>query len=538
MVGSRLDLRVSQSLVMTPQLQQAIKLLQFSNVELTDYVEQELERNPLLERDEGNLPVKEDTKLHDAEHAGQTGDDQQRAVSLNATSDSTSAATSESDGSGTENGSVDSFDLTVQEGAGGLSDSALEYDTSNVYESASIGDLSDYGDAYSGSWDGPSGSFGSEGQDFNYENIVTSKPSLRDVIDEQIRLDIRDPEERAVAYQYLDALDQTGYIRTTPEAIAATVGCAEEVSISVLSKLQGFEPAGLFSRTLSECLTLQLKDRGRLTNRMELILQHLQLIARREIGKLASICKCSEQEILEDITEIRRLDPKPALRFEGEGIETVRPDVLMRKAPSGNWIIEINPDTVPRILVNQNYYQEISRGKNAKRLEKADKDFMAECYNSASWLAKSLHQRTVTILRVTEEIVRQQHAFFEKGVTELKPLVLRDVAAAIEMHESTVSRVTTNKFVATNRGIYELKYFFTSSVGGEYGSQHSAEAVKHHIKQFIDKEVLENVLSDDQLVTLLKEQGIDIARRTVAKYREAMGLPSSVQRRRNLKMRF
>jgi RNA polymerase sigma-54 factor len=266
---------------------------------------------------------------------------------------------------------------------------------------------------------------------------------------------------------------------------------------------------------------------------MEALLAHLDLVARRDFNGLLKYCGVDSEDLQEMLGELRALDPKPAYRFEGAAAQPVTPDVLMRANPEGGWIVELNPETLPRVLVNNRYYAKVSKAAQSKD----EKAFISENFQTASWLVKSLDQRAQTILKVSSELVRQQNAFFERGIQGLRPLILRDIAVAIEMHESTVSRVTSNKYIATPRGIYELKYFFTQAIAGaDGGDAHSAEAVRHRIKALIDNEPPKKILSDDAIVDILKKDGIDIARRTVAKYREGMKIPSSVQRRREKAM--
>jgi RNA polymerase sigma-54 factor len=280
---------------------------------------------------------------------------------------------------------------------------------------------------------------------------------------------------------------------------------------------------------LAECLTLQLKDKNRFDPAMKSLIEHLDMLARRELTALMRVCGVDAEDLTEMIAEIRALDPKPALVFDHVLAQPVVPDVLMRPAPGGGWIVELNSDTLPRVLVNSRYYTKVATSAR----DKDEKNYLSERFQSANWLVKSLHQRATTILKVASELVRQQEAFFQKGIQHLRPLVLRDIATAISMHESTVSRVTANKYMATPRGIYELKYFFTQAIAGSDGGEsHSAESVRHRIKSLIDAESAQDILSDDRIVEILKEGGVDIARRTVAKYREAMHIASSVQRRR------
>jgi RNA polymerase sigma-54 factor len=297
----------------------------------------------------------------------------------------------------------------------------------------------------------------------------------------------------------------------------------------VLGILQGFDPPGVCARTLSECLTIQLKERDRFDPAMQALLAHLDLVARRDFSALRRICGVDDADLADMIAEIRRLNPKPGLAFGASVVQPIVPDVFIRPSQEGGWLVELNSDTLPKVLVNQSYYAEVSRtAKND-----GEKSYLADCLQTATWLIRALDQRAKTILKVSTEIVRQQDAFFAHGVQFLRPLNLKTVADAIGMHESTVSRVTANKYMATSRGIFELKYFFTSSIAAADGGEaHSAEAVRHRIKQLIDAESAQDVLSDDTIVDRLREAGIDIARRTVAKYREAMRIPSSVQRRR------
>jgi RNA polymerase sigma-54 factor len=298
----------------------------------------------------------------------------------------------------------------------------------------------------------------------------------------------------------------------------------------VLAILQGFDPPGVCARNLSECLAIQLKERDRFDPAMAALVDHLDLLAKRDHAALRRICGIGEEDLAEMIAEVRHLNPKPGLAFGSTLVQPIVPDVFVRPGSDGGFLVELNSDTLPKVLVNQAYYAEVSKAA-ANDKEKA---YLAESLQSATWLIRALDQRAKTILKVATEIVRQQDAFFAHGVRHLRPLNLKTVADAISMHESTVSRVTANKYMATNRGIFELKYFFTSAIAASDGGEaHSAEAVRHHIKQLIDTENPRDILSDDTIVEKLREAGIDIARRTVAKYREAMRIPSSVQRRRD-----
>jgi RNA polymerase sigma-54 factor len=296
-----------------------------------------------------------------------------------------------------------------------------------------------------------------------------------------------------------------------------------------LEKLRRFDPPGIFARDLADCLSLQLGDRDRLDPAMQTLMENLDLLAKHSYGALMRLCGVDAEDLTEMIAEIRALNPKPALAFDHNPGQPITPDIFMRPGPKGGWIIELNQDNLPKVLVNNAYYTEICGNSRSKK----EKDFITECFNSANWLVKSLHQRAKTILKVATEIVRQQEAFFICGVQYLKPLILRDIAEVINMHQSTVSRVTANKYIATPRGNYELKYFFTSALASSSGDElYSAESVRHRINTLIDNETPKEILSDHRIVAILKSEGVNIARRTVAKYREGMRIPSSIQRRR------
>ncbi len=330
--------------------------------------------------------------------------------------------------------------------------------------------------------------------------------------------------------QYLiDLVDEAGYLRGDIATVADKLGAPEAEVEAVLATLQEFDPPGVCARDLAECLTVQLKERDRFDPAMAALIANLDLLAKRDLAGLKRACGVDEDDLVEMVAEIRNLNPKPGLAF-GQGIvQPIVPDVFVRAAPDGTWAVELNADTLPRVLVNQSYYARVSKTAKSEK----ERAFLTECLQTANWLTRSLDQRAKTILKVAIEIVRQQDAFLVYGVQHLRPLNLRMVADAIKMHESTVSRVTSNKYMATPRGIFELKYFFSSAIAATgTGEAHSAEAVRHRIKELIEAESSEAVLSDDTIVQRLKDAGVDIARRTVAKYREAMHIPSSVQRRR------
>jgi RNA polymerase sigma-54 factor len=496
------ELRQGQSLVMTPQLQQAIKLLQLSNLELSDYVDEELEQNPLLERDE---PERE------------TGDAEPAPVA--------EAGEDEIDSS-------DSASQAQEDALPGVDDTPLDTDYENVYTNDSAADQANgAGGDLGGSIFGRGGSLGFESREFDLEQTISSGISRRDHLFRQLNIDIDDPVDRLIGGQLIDSADEAGYITEDLTPLAATMGCEIERVEGVLGRLQRFDPPGMFARSLGECLALQLAERDRLDPAMQAFLDSLDLLAKSDLAGLMKACGVDREDIADMAAEIKMLNPKPGLAFQVEIAETLVPDVFVRQSADGGWRVELNSDTLPRVLVNARYCAEISGQAKSKQ----DKAYISERLNSANWLVKSLDQRANTILRVATELVRQQDGFFAHGVAHLRPLTLRDIAEAVEMHESTVSRVTSNKYMATPRGTFELKYFFTSAIASSTGGDdHSAEAVRHRIKALIDAEG-EEVLSDDRLVDSLAADGVDIARRTVAKYREALRIPSSVERRRKIR---
>jgi RNA polymerase sigma-54 factor len=486
-VSQRLDLRQAQSLVMTPQLQQAIKLLQLSQLELTAFIDQELEGNPLLER--------EDAAAEGAEPPAQAEPEPEAESSLAAEVREQWEETAGSEGEG---------DLDL----GGDPAAAV---ASRSSKPAAEDDLP------------------------GIDQTLTRALTLRDHLMDQISIDIAAPADRLIAHHLLDLVDEAGYVQGALTDVAERLGAELPEVERVLSRLQHMDPPGVFARNLAECLALQLRERDRLDPAMQALIDHLPLLATRNLAELVHVCGVDAEDIQEMAAEIRALNPKPGLAFDPAVADPVIPDVLMRSDGEGGWIVELNADALPRVLVNNAYYAQVSRGAKAK----PDREYLSERFQAANWLVKALHQRATTILKVAREIVRQQDGFFRHGIQHLRPLVLRDIAGAISMHESTVSRVTSNKFMATPRGMFELKYFFTSSISATNGSEAlSAETVRFRIKALIDAERSDGILSDDQIVDVLIKDGVDIARRTVAKYREAMRIPSSVQRRREKTLRI
>jgi RNA polymerase sigma-54 factor len=498
-LSQRLQIRQSQALVMTPQLMQAIKLLQLSNLDLVAYVEAELERNPLLDRGAETEPAP-------GEPGGAPAPDDKPAAPGEALNGHDGAAA----------------------GPGGEQRRDSPLDDTSPDENESIRPrTSDMPAGYS-EWAG-TGTGGRDDGDYNPEAFVSAETTLADWLREQLTLAIADPVRRMIGQYLIDLVDESGYLAGDLAAASEKLGTGIAEIEAVLAILQTFDPPGICARDLAECLAIQLKELDRYDPAMQALVARLDLLARRDFAGLKKICGVSDEDLAEMIAEVRRLNPKPGLAFGSVLVQPIVPDVFVRPAPNGAWLVELNSDTLPKVLVNQSYFAEVS----ATARRDTEKTYLAECLQNATWLVRALDQRARTILKVSNEIVRQQDAFFAHGVEHLRPLNLKTVAEAIGMHESTVSRVTANKYMATNRGIFELKYFFTSAIAASHGGEaHSAEAVRHRIKQLIDGENSADILSDDTLVEKLREAGIDIARRTVAKYREAMRIPSSVQRRR------
>ena len=505
----RLDLRQSQQLVMTPQLQQAIKLLQLSNLDLATYVEQELEKNPLLERADA-LP----------------GDDDY--VAGNDDTDFDSDA---------DTGPLDEIKISEDVPLSATENTAIDTDYDNIYTSdANLDNPSDtiMSDAantgFLAASTGGSSSF--SGSDFNLENTLSDDLSLHDHLAQQLNLLSLTPSDKLIASYLIDLVNEAGYLVGDLDEAAENLGCSCERLQNVLDTLRELDPTGVFATDLADCLALQLKERDRYDPAIAILLENLELLAAGNLKGLLEVCGVDQEDMAEMIAEIRALDPKPGLQFGGEVAQTVVPDVFIRRRPDGGWHVELNSETLPKVLVNNRYYSVI----NTKSRRKEEKEYLSECLNSANWLVKSLDQRAQTILKVATALVEEQEMFFTQGIEFLRPLNLKTIAEAISMHESTVSRVTSNKYLATSRGVFELKYFFTSAINSTSGGDsHSAVSVRHKLKQLVDDEAPNRVLSDDKIVELMKTQGIDIARRTVAKYRDAMNIPSSVERRRQKK---
>lgn len=489
---ARLNLRQSQAMAMTPQLLQSIRLLQFSRIELERFIEDQIERNPLLER------------------AGET-----------------SAREADAPGDG------------AAETARGLPQTAeamaerLDTSLENVFPD-DPGRMEGGAPARGGSGSGLPFMGAPEGG-WPVEELAARAPTLREHVLAQMALAFRAPADRAIAGELADRLDERGYLDADLDRLAERLGVSGDRMRRVLAELQSLDPPGLFARDLPECLALQCARRDRLDPAMRVLLDNLDLLARRDFRALSRLCGVDQADLIDMLAEIRTLDPRPGLACDTAPVEAVMHDVEVRAGADGAWRVALNADALPRVLVDRDYYATVTAGA----LDGQEKAFMTQCLHDAHWLERSLDQRANTILKVAAEIVRQQDAFLVSGVGGLRPLTMKAVAEEIAMHESTVSRVVANKFILTPRGLFELRFFFTGAIGGtdEAGADHAAESVRQRIRDLIDAEPADKILSDDALVGLLRGEGVDIARRTVAKYRQSLNIASSVQRRREKRAR-
>ncbi len=492
-------MRQGQNLVMTQQLQQAIKLLQLSTPELAAYIEQQVEGNPLLELDERGT-----------DQADAQADAPLRSQRELTTTDRALDGT-----------------LPIDHGSG--SQVSRDNTFTNDDRTAVAGETDGRWLEAGGQWS--SSSVGGEGlpPPDVADRLPGERPPLRDFLHEQLALSAMEADAQMIGRYLIDTLDDAGYLTDDLDDIADRLGCTADEIEAVLPGLQDFDPPGIFARSLSECLALQLKQLDRFDPAMQTLVENLEALAEGEVVALQRQCGVGEEDFADMLAEIRALDPKPGQAFEGAAAQIVVPDVFVWQNDDGGWSIELNSDALPKVLLNRRYYAEVKAASRSKK----DKAYLSDCFGNASWLIKALDQRAQTILKVATELVSQQEGFFLHGVGHLKPLTLHQVADEIGMHESTVSRVTASKFLTCQRGTFELKYFFTSAINATAGGEaHSAESVRQRIKVLVDEEDPKAILSDDKIVSLLQGENIDIARRTVAKYRDALHIPSSVQRRR------
>jgi RNA polymerase sigma-54 factor len=490
-LAPRLDLRQSQQLVMTPQLQQAIKLLALSNMEIEGFIAEELERNPLL--DTGGAP--EDAPEPAAPEAAEAA------------------------------GELAPSDTPMGEAALDIDVSSDDFHQDSAADRIGL----DGGMGLSGTGNGAAPEDGTD-----FDSFAGAGLTLHEHLRRQAG-ELLSGANMMVAELLIEMIDETGYLIGSLPELAQRLGLPPAEVERVLGIVQSLDPAGIGARTLAECLALQAKEADRYDPAMARLLANLDYLAKGNFGALKRICGVDDEDLADMIRELRAYDPKPGCKFDnGDGqVDAVVPDVFVARRGSG-WAVELNSASLPKLLVNRRYYTELAGGAQDKK----SKAWLQECLADANWLMKALDQRARTIIKVSTEIVKQQEGFFRGGVAYLKPLTLRQVAEVVELHESTVSRVTSNKYLSCDRGLFELKYFFTSGIKssaaaeGGAGEGVSAEAVKSRIRALCAAEEPKAILSDDQLVDLLKAEGFDIARRTVAKYREAIGIGSSVQRRR------
>lgn len=491
MASGALELRQGQSLVMTQQLRQSIALLQFSTQELNGFIESECESNPLLKREE-------DGQREMTDMAPQETQDYPDA-------DSAQTDTDFSD------------KLDIQEGAewGGTAEEPSAYD----------------GQRYENARDG---SFIGQGDHDATSRLSDSKSLHQDVM-EQLQCQIFSDIEIKVTEVIVDMIDGSGYLPADIMERSDQLGITESMLSNIISNIQQCEPTGVGARNLQECLSLQLAEKGELSRSMRALLENLALIAGGKEKKLCKLCETDSDGLKALIAQVKACNPKPGNIYDTPIVETLIPEVLVKKNSDGEWVVELNADAQPRVLVDKKYSQTLKEGSRDKEDVKTINEHLA----NANWLAKALHQRSVTLVTVATEIVRQQQDFFDFGIQYLKPMTLKNIAVEADYHESTISRITTNKFMATSRGVFELKYFFTSTLNNANGGEaYSSRTVMHLIKQMTDEEKSNAVLSDDAIAEALNKQGIDVARRTVVKYRKLMDIPSSIQRRRAKKNSF
>lgn len=489
-LGPRLELRQSQQLVMTPQLQLAIKLLTLTNVELESWIGEELERNPLL--------TAGDAAPEDGPASG--GVD---AV--------------ESPAAVVDDASTASLSQLLKDGIAADAPLEADYTGERFHHDCASDQPADWGERASQP--------GADEEGFDFDRVAGGGETLAEVLERQASARF-DGIELLIARFIINGLDECGYLAEPVDEIADRLDVSPAQVEQVLAQVQMFDPVGVAARTLSECLIAQARAADRCDPAMHALLRNLEMVARGDMAGLMRLTRLDREDIVDMIRELKSYDPKPGLRHAAAEATPVVPDVFVVRGADGGWQISLNQATLPRLIIDRSYHAELAGGA-----DRATLGFLNECVASANWLLKALDQRARTIVRVASEIVRLQQGFFDAGVSQLKPLTLRAVADLVEMHESTISRVTSNKYLLCERGVFELKYFFTSGVAAGDGDAASALAVKDRIGKLIAGEG-DDVLSDDRLVELLQAEGFDIARRTVAKYREAMGLGSSVQRRR------
>ena len=528
-----LSQKQQQTHTITPQLQQAIKLLQLNNIELSEFVNEQLEENPFLETAEGETApeqqLSEDTPAQ-ADEISETADSGQL--------DDTFVEQNSIDSVGTERLENPEFDTI-----GKLETPNGDVDEANIDQHSHVDADENFSlDAQSNTeqWSSISGSAGGSssgggtdsGELDMISSMTASEPSLYEVITEQINLAFsHDEDQMHIAYSLLDEMEEDGYLRLNINDFAEDNMFEGPLVEKTLKRMQEFEPTGIFARNLGECFALQLEERDELTPEWSTFLDNLALIQQGKHKQIMKLSGIDEDQFKTMVKRLKSLDPKPAHQYSNTDTPAVIPDVFLRKLSNGDYRIELNASTLPRVIVNEKFYGTV------RTTQKTDEEkvYYSEQMNTANWLVKAIHQRAITITKVATAIATRQKDFFDKGVMHLKPMTLKDIADDIQMHESTVSRVTTNKYIYSDKGMFELKYFFSAALSSGDGDV-SAEAIRHQIKDILKNETIDHIYSDEELATILQKDGIDVARRTVAKYREEVGIPSSSKRRKQLKL--
>ena len=486
-LGQQLKIKQNQSLIMTPQLQQAIKLLQLTNIELAEFIDKAQLENPFLKENNQSIIKKfvEEQNSNAYENMNNIFDPLKKESKLDL-----------------EN----NFDTHIS------SNSKIE--NKKIYEKEII----------------KSGTDKSAGEVI--EKTLQHKVSLREHIINQINLNFKDTDNKSVAIRLIDYLHPSGWFVSSELEVAKDLNVNVFVVEKTLSKLKNLEPAGIFSQNLGECLKFQLIENKKYNQEFEILLNNLDILPSGKFRQVSKLCKVSEERLFQMIRLLKTLNPKPAEQFNQESTYIDQPDIIVKKSAKG-WRIDLNGSTLPSVNLDERYIEEI----NDYNLDEKGCDFALEKIGEARWLKKAVEQRNKTILKVTSEIVKKQLGFFRHGFSHMKPMILKDISDAIGMHESTVSRVTNSKLILTEWGVMPLKNFFSASISGSEDSElHAASAVRETIKTLISSEIAGKPLSDDKLAGILNKEGMDVARRTVAKYRDMLNIPSSSQRRRQARL--
>ncbi len=482
-INQQLKIKQNQSIVMTPQLQQAIKLLQLTNIELAEYVENAKLENPFIKEDLNIKKIKtNDKKTFDVVENAKKNED---TLKINSDLETNN-----------------SFDSHISENAFEKNKTIKnDFENKNTFLSEVI------------------------------ENTVSNNISLKEYLTNQIRLSF-EKKDQSLAISLIDYLHPSGWLIHQVEEIAEELRKPLEYIEEIIQKLQCLEPVGIFAKNLSECLKIQLQEKGILNNKYQILIDNLSLITKGKIKTLMKMCEIENDKIIQMVNVIKTLNPKPAENFNNEPLRISEPDIIVTKTNKG-WKIDLNRSTLPTIDLDEDYISEICN----LNLGVDDNDFTANKIGEAKWLQKAVDQRNKTILKVSSVILQKQIGFFKHGFSHMKPLILKDIADAIGMHESTVSRVTNSKLILTDWGLLSLKEFFSASIpSSEESDKHAASAVREALKKLISSEISNKPLSDEKIADVLSAQGIDVARRTVAKYRDMLNIPSSAERKRRSKL--